>query len=156
MDRHYPLVPRIGVAAIVLDDDRVLLVRRGKEPGKGRWSLPGGLVELGEGLQEALSREIYEETSLEIAPGGVVGVFERIVRDDEGRVAYHYVLVDYWARIVAGTPRAASDAAAVRMLPLAELSAFEVDQEVRETIWKAERMQRQARGCPSGNEGFGH
>lgn len=144
MDRHYPLVPRIGVAAIVLDEDRVLLVKRGRDPGKGQWSLPGGLVELGEGIQEALFREIREETSLQIALGGLVGVFERIVRDSEGRIAYHYVLADYWARRVSGCARPGSDVSAVRMLPLRDLAAFMLDREVKEAILKAERMSRQA------------
>ncbi len=94
----------------MLEAGRVLLVERGQEPQKGLWSLPGGLLEVGEVLTDALRREIREETGLEIRPLEVVEVFERILRDAEGRVEYHYVLVDYLCERTGGELRAGDDA----------------------------------------------
>ena len=108
--REYPSVPRVGVGAVVLDGPRVLLVRRGKAPLAGKWSLPGGLVELGETTREAVRREIAEECGLAIRVGEVAGVLDRVVRDAEGRIRYHWVLVDYVAFVESGTLCAASDA----------------------------------------------
>jgi 8-oxo-dGTP diphosphatase len=108
--REYPSVPRVGVGAVVLDGPRVLLVRRGKAPLAGKWSLPGGLVELGETTREAVQREIAEECGLAIRVGEVAGVLDRVVRDGEGRIRYHWVLVDYVAFVESGTLCAASDA----------------------------------------------
>jgi mutator protein MutT len=108
--REYPSLPRVGVGAVVLDGGRVLLVRRGKPPLAGKWSLPGGLVELGETTREAIKREVAEECGLEICVGEVAGILDRVVRDAEGRIRYHWVLVDYVASLVAGTLCAASDA----------------------------------------------
>ena len=108
--REYPSVPRVGVGAVVLDGGRVLLVRRGKPPLMGKWSLPGGLVELGETTREAIRREVAEECGLEIRVGEVAGILDRVVRDGEGRIRYHWVLVDYVAFLESGTLCAASDA----------------------------------------------
>ena len=107
--REYPQQPVIGVGAVIVQDGRVVLVRRGHEPLAGQWSLPGGGVELGETLEEAVVREMREETGLEVDVGPVIEVFDRITRDADGRVRYHYVLVDYlcWPR--AGTLVAGSD-----------------------------------------------
>ena len=108
--REYPNLPRVGVGAVVLDAGRVLLVRRGKAPLAGKWSLPGGLVELGETTREAVRREIAEECGLTIRVGEVAGILDRVVRDAAGRVRYHWVLVDYVAFVESGTVCAASDA----------------------------------------------
>lgn len=108
--REYPSVPRVGVGAVVLDAGRVLLVRRGKAPLAGKWSLPGGLLELGETTAEAARREVAEECGLQIAVGEVAGVLDRVVHDAEGRIRYHWVLVDYVAFVESGTLCAASDA----------------------------------------------
>ena len=107
--REYPSVPRVGVGAVVLDGDRVLLVRRGKPPLMGKWSLPGGMVELGETTREAIQREVAEECGLEIRVGEVAGILDRVVRDADGRIRYHWVLVDYVAFAVSGTLCAATD-----------------------------------------------
>jgi len=107
--REYPSVPRVGVGAVVLDGDRVLLVRRGKPPLMGKWSLPGGMVELGETTREAIRREVAEECGLEIRVGEVAGILDRVVRDGDGRIRYHWVLVDYVASAVSGTLCAATD-----------------------------------------------
>src|SRR5437867_5867862 len=98
-DRRYPKRPILGVGAIIIDSDRVLLVERGKEPLKGYWSLPGGVLEVGEKLVDGVRREALEETGLAIEPQSVVEIFERILRDVAGEAEYHYVLVDYLCRV---------------------------------------------------------
>jgi 8-oxo-dGTP diphosphatase len=108
--REYPSVPRVGVGAVVFDAGRVLLVRRGKPPLAGKWSLPGGLLELGETTAEAARREVAEECGLQIRVGEVAGVLDRVVRDVQGRIRYHWVLVDYVASVESGELCAASDA----------------------------------------------
>lgn len=105
----------------MLDGDRVLLVRRGKEPLKGEWSLPGGKLELGETLQEGVARESREETGLIVSPGAMVEMLDRIVRDDDGRVRYHYVLVDFMCAVVGGDLRAGSDAEDVQWVASRQL-----------------------------------
>lgn len=113
----------MGIGAVVVDQGRVLLVQRGREPSKGKWSLPGGMLELGESLEEGLRREVAEETGLEVVVVELVELIDRVVRetDSEGdRVRYHYVIADYLCRVVGGTLHAASDAAAVRWVERAE------------------------------------
>ncbi|MCC7353199.1 MAG: NUDIX hydrolase, partial [Anaerolineae bacterium] len=111
MRREYPEAPLVGVGAVVIDNGKVLLVQRGQEPGKGTWGLPGGLVELGETAAEAVRREVVEETGLDVEPGPLVGIFEPITRDEEGRIRFHYIVVDFLASLRGGTLRAATDVA---------------------------------------------
>jgi 8-oxo-dGTP diphosphatase len=115
--REYPLSPLVGVGGVVIDledpDQRVLLIRRGTEPRKGLWSIPGGLVELGESLVDAVKREILEETGLIVEPTSVIEVVDRIYHDElsqGGRVRYHYVIIDYLCKVVGGKLKAGSDA----------------------------------------------
>ena len=112
MKREYPDHPLVGVGAVIVKDGAVLLVRRGHDPGRGEWAMPGGRLRLGETLAQAARREVREETSVEIETGEVLSVTDLIQRDDAGRVRYHYVLVDLLARYVSGEPRAGSDALA--------------------------------------------
>ena len=129
MQREYPLAPLVGVGAVVVDVGRVLLVRRGREPLKGEWSLPGGMLELGEGLTAGVVREVREETGLDVEPVELVELLDRIYREGE-RVRYHYVIADYLCRVTGGTLKAASDAEAVRWVERAEWSshtALELD-----------------------------
>src|SRR5450755_441889 len=101
-DRSYPDRPFLGVGALIFDGDSILLVERGHEPLKGWWSLPGGILETGETLANGIRREVREETGLEVEPGAIVEVFERIMPDAEGRAQYHYVLIDYVCRVAGG------------------------------------------------------
>ena len=109
-DRSYPDRPMPGVGAVIVRDGEVLLILRGSEPLKGKWSLPGGLIELGETARQAVAREVKEETSLDVASATVIETVDRIVRDDKGRIEYHYVLLDYLCQVNEGTPCAGSDA----------------------------------------------
>jgi mutator protein MutT len=108
--RAYPERPIVGVGAIVLDGDSVLLVKRAHEPLKGEWSVPGGAVDVGETLEQAIRREVLEETCLDIEVGPIVDVLDRIRYDPDGRVKFHYVLIDFLCRPVGGTLQSASDA----------------------------------------------
>jgi len=119
LQREFPLAPLVGVGAVIVHEGKVLLVLRGTEPAKGRWSIPGGLIEVGEMLQEAVVREVREETGLEVEPVELVELLDRIHREGE-RVRYHYVIADYLCRVVGGTLKAASDADAVRWVERSE------------------------------------
>ena len=135
--RSYPDRPIVGVGAVVLEGGRVLLVRRANEPSKGEWSLPGGAVELGESLEEAVVREIREETGLDVEVGRVVEVLDRVRRDAAGRVEYHYVIVDYACAIRGGLLAAGTDAADVRWVDVAGLAQLGVSEKAISVINKA-------------------
>ncbi|MCC7234098.1 MAG: NUDIX hydrolase [Bryobacterales bacterium] len=123
----------LGVGALIIDRDRVLLVQRGKQPLKGWWSVPGGVVETGEHLAEALQREVLEETGLEAEPLLVVEIFERILRDKEGKAEYHYVLIDYLCK-AKGDPKPGDDAAAVEWVKRKDLGARKVTEGTLQVI----------------------
>jgi 8-oxo-dGTP diphosphatase len=140
MKREYPEGPIVAVAAVIFLEGSVLLARRNQAPGRGRWSLPGGAVELGESLLEALKRELREEASINVEIEGLIGVFDRIVRDQENQVRYHYVIVDYWGWIASGQPCPGSDISDLRLVPLEEFDEFQISTELKETVWKAVDM----------------
>ena len=119
MEREFPRAPLVGVGAVVVETGRVLLVRRGNEPMKGHWSLPGGLVEVGESLTDGVIREVREETGLTVEPIELIELLDRIHREEK-RVRYHYVIADYLCRVSGGALQAASDAEAVRWVERAE------------------------------------
>jgi mutator protein MutT len=127
------------VGAIILDRDRVLLVERGKPPLQGYWSLPGGVLETGETLEEGVRREIMEETGLEIRPRAVVEIFERIMRDATGKAEYHYVLIDYLCRVTGGTLCAASDCARAEWVSRRHLANYQITEGTVPVIEKAFR-----------------
>jgi ADP-ribose pyrophosphatase YjhB (NUDIX family) len=140
MKREYPDNPLVGVGAVIvddhLDDRRVLLIRRGTPPLLGEWSLPGGVLECGETLREAVAREACEETGLVVEPGEMLGVYERVIRDDGGRVRYHYVLVDFLCSAVGGDLNAGSDAADVRWFTRDELPALNLAYDANDVVRK--------------------
>jgi ADP-ribose pyrophosphatase YjhB (NUDIX family) len=137
MKRHYPDQPLVGVGAVIFRGQEVLLVLRGQEPARGVWSLPGGLVELGETLEEALARELAEEVGISVQILGVTAVLTRIYRDPQGGVPYHYVLVDFLCDYGDGELRPASDITAARFTPLAELDGFDLPEFTARVIKRA-------------------
>jgi 8-oxo-dGTP diphosphatase len=136
-DRRYPKRPILGVGAIVIDGGRVLLVERGREPLLGYWSLPGGVLEVGETLADGVQRETREETGLEVEPITVVEIFERIMRDASGACEYHYVLVDYLCRPISGTLAPADDVNRVEWVERARLGAYKITEGTVPVIEKA-------------------
>ena len=136
MKRDYPERPMIGVGAVIIHRDRVLLVRRATEPLKGEWSVPGGMLELGEKLRDGLHREVLEETGLEVEPGEVLDVFDSIFRDEQGRTQYHYVLIDYLCHATSEEAQAASDVSEVRWVSEDELPALRLRESIEQVVRK--------------------
>jgi ADP-ribose pyrophosphatase YjhB (NUDIX family) len=143
--REYPAAPLVGVGALVVDGPHVLLVERGRPPGLGKWSIPGGLVDLGEPVEAAVRREVAEECGIEVRLHGLVGFVDRIVRDAEGRVRYHYVLLDFLATPDGGTARAGSDARALRWIAPEELGGLDVTEGLDAMIRRALSMDAERR-----------
>jgi 8-oxo-dGTP diphosphatase len=141
--REFPELPLVGVGAVIIEGDRVLLVKRAHPPIQGQWSIPGGVLEVGEMVREAAVREAREETGLTVEPGDLLGVYDRILRDAERRVQYHYVLIDFLCRRVGGELLAASDAAEVRWFRREELPVLRLAEDTLEVIEKGfERLLR--------------
>lgn len=134
--RQYPDRPIVGVGAIIIHENRVLLVRRANAPLKGQWSLPGGGVEVGETLVAAVTREVLEETGLEVRVGPVLEVLDRIHPDDDGRVEYHFVLIDYLCHVVGGSAAARTDASEIRWVSAGELRDFGLQPEAMAVVAK--------------------
>lgn len=130
----YPDRPQVAVGAIVFKDDKVLLVRRGQAPSKGLWAIPGGSVELGETLQEAAEREIFEESGLTIRANEPVFTFDLVERDEKERIRYHYVIVDLMADYVDGQPRPGDDVTEVRWISSQEMGKLEVSPKTLELL----------------------
>ena len=136
--REFPDAPRVAVGGIVLDGDRVLLVRRNQAPSVGRWSIPGGLVDLGERLEDAVVREIEEESGLRVRVLGLCGVIDRVIRgDDASAVRYHYVIIDYVSAVEGGILRPGDDAAEARWVTLDELVTYDVTDGVADMVRRA-------------------
>ena len=150
MQREYPEAPVVGVGAVVVKDGRVLLVRRGHEPSKGRWSLPGGMLELGEGLSAGVVREVKEETGLDVEVVELVELLDRVYREED-RVRYLYVIADYLCRVVGGELKAASDAEAVRWVEWDRHGDLELDPV---TVRVIEAGWQRARKLEKGGEGY--
>jgi|SRR5579871_4527968 len=135
--REYPARPILGVGAVVISDGRVLLIRRAAEPLGGQWSLPGGMLEIGENLTDALGREIAEETGLQVRVLDFLEVFEKIEKDNGGRIRYHYVVCDYLCEVAGGTARAGSDASELAWCGQSELTNYGLTEAATRIINKA-------------------
>lgn len=135
--RRYPSRPFLGVGALIFEAGKILIVERAKEPLKGYWSLPGGIVEAGEKLEDAIRREVREETGLEVEPTSIFEIFERIIPDSNGQLEYHYVLIDYLCRVVDGTPQAASDVSNLAWAAEQDLAHFRLTEGTLAVVQRA-------------------
>src|SRR5262249_3003751 len=135
--RSYPERPILGIGAIVIDSGRILLVERGREPLKGYWSLPGGVIEVGGKLAEGLGREMLEETGVEVEPLSVVEIFERIMHDAAGAPEYHFVLIDYLCRVTGGSLIAGDDVSEARWVERERLPEYRITEGTLPVIEKA-------------------
>ena len=136
MQREFPELPLVGVGAIIIEGDHVVLVKRAHPPIQGQWSIPGGVLEVGELVREAAIREAREETGLIVEPSELLGVYDRILRNAERRVQYHYVLIDFLCRRVGGELQASSDATEVRWFGREELTALNLAEDTQDVIQK--------------------
>ena len=123
--RLYPTQPVVGVGAIILREGKILLEQRGNDPAKGQWTIPGGGVEVGESLEAAVLRETLEETGLHGEIVGLIDVVDQVHRDKEGKIEYHYVIIDYIVK-AKGEPKPASDAAALKWVPISEVEGYDL------------------------------
>ncbi|MEM2108088.1 MAG: NUDIX hydrolase [Candidatus Bathyarchaeia archaeon] len=131
MKKEYPERPVVGVGAIIINDGKILLEKRKSAPAKGKWSVPGGLVELGENIKQAVIREVKEETGLDVASPRLVDVVDHISLDEEGKIKYHFVIIDYFVKVKDGELRAASDADELRWVPLIEVEKYDLTESFR-------------------------
>jgi 8-oxo-dGTP diphosphatase len=142
MTRSYPSAPMVGVGVITFNSEKkVLLVKRGTEPSKGLWSLPGGLVELGEQVREAGIREIKEECNIDIEPEDVISVVDLILEDSDGKIKYHYILIDYLAKYIGGDLCSQSDVIDADWFSRAQIAELDVPEVTRQVLEKAFRLE---------------
>jgi 8-oxo-dGTP diphosphatase len=147
ISRQYPERPILGIGALIFDADRILLAERGRDPLKGYWSLPGGVLETGESLEEGIRREVREETGLIVETEGIAEVFERIIRDAQGRAEYHYVLIDYFCRVAGGVECAGDDCSAIEWFRIEQLPGLRLTEGTLVVIRNAhEKYQRRSAG----------
>lgn len=137
MNRRYPDRPYVGVGGIIFRGDQVLLIRRGSPPALGKWSIPGGLVELGESLEDAVRREILEEVGLDVRVLDLVAVLDRVINDRDGRIEYHYILLDFLCESAPGDPVPATDADECTFVSLDKLSSYNLTRGTEKVIRKA-------------------
>jgi 8-oxo-dGTP diphosphatase len=141
--RLYPKQPIVGVGAVVICDGKILLEKRKSEPGKGKWSIPGGLVELGESIEYAVIREVKEETGLDVEKPEHIDVVDNIIRDENGEIKYHFVMVDYFLRLKGGELQAASDAEELQWVPFDEVEKCDLTKPFRAFFQKnRQKMER--------------
>ncbi len=131
MKREYPDQPIVGVGAVIIRDGRILLVKRGSEPGKNKWSIPGGLVELGETVRSTIVREVKEESSLDVEVHSLIDVVDNLVPDEKGRLLYHFIILDFFASLKGGIPRAGSDVLDVKWVPFEEIDRYDLTRTFR-------------------------
>jgi 8-oxo-dGTP diphosphatase len=144
--REYPDRPLVGVGGVVISEGKALLIKRGGPPLEGQWSIPGGMLELGETLRDGVRRELMEETGLEVRVGDVVEVFERIFPGEAGRIRYHFVIHDFLCEVVTGEARAASDVTDVAWASADELAKYEMTETAVRVLLRAFEMSRAVAG----------
>ena len=148
MRRFYPDQPVIGVGAVVICKGKILLEKRKGEPGRGKWSIPGGLVELGERIEETVIREVKEETGLDVESPELIDVVDNISVDDDGRVRYHFVIVDYFVKLKGGTLKAADDAEELRWVAFNQVEKYDLTKTFRGFFERNREKLEKLNSCP--------
>jgi ADP-ribose pyrophosphatase YjhB (NUDIX family) len=145
--RLYPKQPIVGVGAIIICDGKILLEKRKNEPGKGKWSIPGGLVELGESATETAIREVREETSLEVEEPMLIDVVDNVTRDENGDIKYHFVILDYFVKFKGGVLRASSDAAELEWVQLSDVENYDLTKSFRGFFERNQEKLKRLESC---------
>jgi mutator protein MutT len=145
--RLYPKQPVVGVGAVVICDGKILLEKRKNEPGKGKWSIPGGLVDLGESVEQTVIREVREETGLEVEKPEHIDVVDNVVRDDNGEIKYHFVIIDYFVKLKGGTLKAMSDAEELRWVTFDEVEKYDLTKTFREFFQRNRQKLEKLNSC---------
>ena len=145
--RLYPKQPIIGVGAVIIKDGKILLEKRKNEPGKGKWSIPGGLVELGESVEQTVIREVKEETGLEVEKPEHIDVVDNVVRDENGEIKYHFIIIDYFVKLKGGTVKAASDAEELKWVALDEVEKYDLTKTFMEFFKRDYRRLQELNSC---------
>jgi mutator protein MutT len=145
--RLYPKQPIVGVGAVVVCDGKILLEKRKNEPGKGKWSIPGGLVELGENVEQTVIREVKEETGLEVEKPEHIDVVGNVIKDENGEIKYHFVIIDYFVKLKGGTLKAASDAEELRWVTFDEVEKYDLTKTFREFFQRNRQKLEKLNSC---------
>ena len=132
MKKEYPKQPIVGVGAIIIHDGKMLIVKRGSDPGKGKWSVPGGLVELGETVKEAVEREVLEECNLKVEASHLIDIVDNIIRDKNGRIKYHFIILDFFAKLRGGKLKPNSEIIEAKWVPIDEVEKYDLTNTFRE------------------------
>jgi 8-oxo-dGTP diphosphatase len=146
LKREYPDQPVAGIGAVIMHGGKILLVKRGSEPGKGKWSIPGGIIELGETAKEATVREVKEETGLDVEVRSLIDVVDNMETDNKGRLRYHFIILDYLADLKKGSLKAGSDIIEARWVPLAQVERFDLTKTFREFFERNRQTLQRASG----------
>ena len=145
--RLYPKQPIVGVGAVVICDGKILLEKRKNEPGKGKWSIPGGLVELGENVEQTVIREVKEETGLEVEKPEHIDIVDNVIRDKNGEIKYHFVIIDYFVKLKGGTMKAMSDAEELRWVTFDEVEKYDLTITFREFFQRNKQKLEKLNSC---------
>jgi 8-oxo-dGTP diphosphatase len=124
--RLYPDQPVVGIGAVIVKESKIVLIKRGNEPSKGKWTIPGGLVELGESPEQAVIRETKEETGVDAEDPALIDVVSNVDLDEQGRIKYHYIIIDYLVHVKGGSLHVASDAVELRLVPFDEVESYDL------------------------------
>ncbi|MEM3640740.1 MAG: NUDIX hydrolase [Candidatus Bathyarchaeia archaeon] len=147
VNRLYPKQPLVGVGAIITSKDKILLAKRRSEPAKGKWSIPGGLVELGENVEEAVIREVKEETGLEVEKPKLIDVVNNISIDENGKIKYHFVILDYFVKLKGGEPKASDDAEELIWVSLDEAEKYDLTKTLRIFLQRNMKKLKKLNSC---------
>jgi len=148
LNRLYPEQPLVGIGAIIICNGKILLEKRKGEPGRDKWTVPGGLVELGESAEQTVMREVKEETNLEVEQPELVDVVNSVTTDENGKIKYHFVIVDYFVKLKGGTLKAADDAAELRWVEFSEVENYDLTRSFREFFQRNRQELEKLNSCP--------